>query len=125
MIAPEIKNELKPMLIGMIILNTAVSVLLFILGLGYAVVIGLFVGTAYMCGNMIYLGLSVSRAVKKTVSSSKKYMVMNYFLRYFILGAIVYFSYQVEFISPLGVIISLFYVKPVYAFNKFILRKEE
>ncbi|MFA5658767.1 MAG: ATP synthase subunit I [Oscillospiraceae bacterium] len=124
-ISPGIKAELKPMLIGMVILNAAVSAVTLIFGFNPPMLIGLAVGCAFMCGNMLYLGFTVSRAVEMTVGRSKKVVVINYLLRYSILGLIVFLAYQTKYINALGIFIPLFYPKPVYAFNRFVIRKEE
>lgn len=124
-ISREIKQELKQLIIGMAILNAvAIAVVLFF-SFRWQMTLGFLVGYFYMCFNLIFLGVTVTRATSQKSSPAKRTMFSGYALRYLVLGVVVFLCYQTKYINPIGIYVTLFYPKLVLAFSKVFRRKEE
>ncbi len=99
---------------GAIILNIVVSIgAVFLMEFPKAFVVGTIFGTLVGILNFRLLYLTLNRAVKMQPHRAQIHAVTNYFMRYFITGAVLYVSIQRPHINVLGTIVGLIAIKLV------------
>ena len=87
-------------------------------------ILGLIVGFMFSCWNLLFLNNAILKAVDMSIDKAKKYMYINYFIRISILLIISFIVYKINYISVIGIIITLFYPKIVIFFITVFVRKE-
>lgn len=120
-----LNNEIKNLVIGISVLCFLSFIFSLFWGLRIDYLIGTIIGLVFSCSNMIYLAYTVSKAVKMSQIKAKRYLMVNYFFRYFIFGVIFVFSVYSKHISTLAVTLPLFFPRIVLTFNLYFVRKEE
>lgn len=103
-----------------IILVAALILLSIIAFRSVPVVIGLVFGTAIALLNFIELSRTLQVAVTKSPEKASAYTTFKYFIRFAIMGVVLYVAAVTDYIDLLGTIVGLLSVKlVVYATNLF------
>ncbi len=121
----EIKSDLKLIFKGVFILTILVFLVSLFWGFDLSFLLGLVIGSIYICWNLFYLALTISKSVQKDISKAKKSMYGSYFLRYSILVILACVAFFVEFISIFGFFIPLLFPKIVIGFNILFLKERK
>jgi len=119
-----LNNDLKIIFAGMGIINAIIVLLSLIFSFRYVMILGLIVGFMFSCWNLLFLNNAILKAVDMSIDKAKKYMYINYFIRISILLIISFIVYKINYISVIGIIITLFYPKIVIFFITVFVRKE-
>lgn len=110
---------------GVLILNGLIALvstffitpwLPFFMGLLFGSLIGLL--------NFRLLSLTLEKAVKMPPGKAQAYASSQYFLRYIIMGAVIYISIQADYIHVLGTILGLISIKLVILKTELFSSKE-
>lgn len=120
-----LNNEIKNLIIGISILCIISFAVSLFWGFKLNYFLGTIIGLLFSCLNMIYLSYTVEKSVGMTQLKSKRYLVINYFIRYLIFSIIFVISVYSKYIGTLAVTLPLFFPRIVLAFNLYFGRKEE
>lgn len=123
-IIKSLNNDLKIIFAGMGIINAIIVLLSLIFRFRYVMILGLTVGFIFSCFNLLFLNNAISKAIDMSIDKAKKYMYVNYIIRISILLIISFIVYKINYISVIGIIITLFYPKIVIFFITVFVRKE-
>lgn len=120
-----LNNEIKNLIIGISILCIISFAVSLFWGLKLNYLLGTIIGLLFSCLNMSYLAYTVVKSVNMSQLKSKRYLVINYFIRYLIFSIIFVISVYSKYVSTLAVTLPLFFPRIVLAFNLYFGRKEE
>jgi len=115
-------QEVKNLVIYMAFLNSAIFILSLFWGFNIYLFLGLIAGLLFSCFNMIYLGYSINKSIEKSPEKAKRYLFINYILRYFVFCILFAISAKINLMCAIGLTIPLFYPKIIYLIKFF--RKE-
>ncbi len=108
-----IRIELERLIPRIAMMNIPVYPVSLIWGFSLPFLIGLLVGTVYVCISLIYLGITIDRSVEKTVKKAQINMYVSYGVRYAMLFLLCFVGIQTKSMSFLAIIIPQFYPRIV------------
>ncbi|OYT16387.1 MAG: hypothetical protein B7C24_08110 [Bacteroidetes bacterium 4572_77] len=107
------------------LLFTVVSLIsLFVLNEPKKFFIGLLFGTLISILNFIELSKTIERAVTMPPAKAQVYSTIRYFIRYFIMGVVLFVSLKADYINVMGTVIGLLLIKLVVLTTNLLNDKE-
>lgn len=111
-------SEIKKLVIPIFVLDFVLITIFFITKQSNFVdIITIILSSLYSVLNIYMVGTAIVVAVEKTENKARNYMILHYFVRYIITGSIIYYAFIISWISPLAVIIPLFFPKIILVFR--------
>lgn len=110
-----ILKEMKKVAVTLGILFVILFPIGLLCGIGWLeMLVSLLFGSLFTLANFMLLGSVCDRASRKPPNKAKIYMQLNYILRLVLTGIVILASFQMSYLTPLGVIVPLFAPKLTY-----------
>lgn len=121
-------NNIKKVQFNIIRIHVLVICLLIILSIFLfedymPIVKGFVFGGSIGVLNFLLLGNTIVKALKKNSRSATVFVRINYFVRYIIIGVVLFVSVKAEYINAISVLIGLLLVKYIIVFVNFFEKR--
>lgn len=121
-------NNIKKVQFNIIRIHVLVICLLIILSIilfedYMPIVKGFVFGGSIGVLNFLLLGNTIVKALKKNSRSASVFVRINYFVRYIIIGVVLFVSVKAEYINAISVLIGLLLVKYIIVFVNFFEKR--
>lgn len=103
--------QLKIIIIDVIILMVLIILALFLCDDSIAWIKGYIFGGLIGILNFLLLGNTVQKAIAMPPNKGRKYTTTNYFIRYIIVGIVLFIALKADYLNTLSVIIGLLLIK--------------
>lgn len=80
----------------------------------FSMLISLLFGSLFTLANFYLLGTLCQKACTKTPESAKRYMQLNYAVRFFLTAVVIFAAFKLTYLNPAGVVLPLFAPKLTY-----------